>query len=130
MYLVDTNIFLEVLLDQEKQDICKRFLDANVGNLHISDFSLHSIGVILFRNKREDIFQKFVRDAITDIEVITLSKRSYEDLAEIKGRAGLDFDDTYQYKIAKEYGLEIVTLDRDFEKVRNSVSIKFLQRAV
>ena len=127
MYLVDTNVFLEVLLTQEKREICKNFLDANVRELHISDFSLHSIGVILFRNNREDIFQKFVRDIIPDIEIITLPKSSYEDLAEIKGKLGLDFDDAYQYRIAKEYGLEIVTMDRDFEKTEDEVNIKFLQ---
>ena len=27
MFLVDTNIFLEVLLSQEKKEICKSFLD-------------------------------------------------------------------------------------------------------
>ena len=32
MYLIDTNIFLEVLLSQEKKDICKKTLVANVGN--------------------------------------------------------------------------------------------------
>jgi predicted nucleic acid-binding protein len=49
MFLVDTNIFLEILLTQDKKAICKKFLDKNIGNLHITDFSLHSIGVILFR---------------------------------------------------------------------------------
>jgi predicted nucleic acid-binding protein len=126
MYLVDTNVFLEVLLTQEKRQICRNFLDANVRDLYISDFSLHSIGVILFRNNREDIFQKFVSDIIPDIGIIALPKRSYEDLAEIKERLGLDFDDTYQYGVAKEYDLEIVTMDRDFEKAGRDVSVRFL----
>ena len=50
MYLIDTNVFPEVLLAQEKRELCKNFLNANIGSLYISDFSLHSIGVILFRN--------------------------------------------------------------------------------
>jgi uncharacterized protein len=127
MYLIDTNVFLEVLLTQERREICKRFLDENGGNLFISDFSLHSIGVILFRNKREDIFQKFVHDAIPNVEIITLSKESYEDLAEIRRKKGLDFDDAYQYKIAKENDLEIATMDKDFERVKSEVNITFLQ---
>ena len=48
MYLIDTNVFLEVLLAQEKKQICKDFLKVNIEKLNISDFSLHSIGVILF----------------------------------------------------------------------------------
>lgn len=80
MYLVDTNIFLEILLNQKKQDACRKFLETNVGNLHISDFSLHSIGVILFRNNKEEIFKKFLKDIIPNLEITTLPKMSYEDL--------------------------------------------------
>jgi len=49
MNLVDTNIFLEILLKQEKSEACKSFLSKNKGAINISDFTLHSIGVILFR---------------------------------------------------------------------------------
>ncbi|HGJ65486.1 TPA: type II toxin-antitoxin system VapC family toxin [bacterium] len=117
MYLVDTSVFLEVLLIQDKRKICKDFLDLNIDNLYISDFSLHSIGVILIRNKKDDVFQRFAVDVIPNIDIITLSKSSYESLVETKIRFGLDFDDTYQYMIAKEYDLEIATLDSDFKKV-------------
>jgi len=47
MFLADTNIFLEILLRQEKIKKCRKFLDENFGSLHISDFSLHSVGIIL-----------------------------------------------------------------------------------
>lgn len=130
MYLVDTNIFLEVLLTQEKGEICKSFLDANIDSLYISDFSLHSIGVILFRNDRADIFHEFASDVIPNVRIAVLPKRAYKDFLEIKRNFRLDFDDTYQYKVAKEYGLEMVTMDRDFDKVRDDVSIKFLQETV
>lgn len=126
MYLVDTNIFLEILLTQEKHETCKRFLDANSGNLYISDFTLHSIGVILFRNNKEDIFQKFADDVISKIKVISLSKESYKDLPEIKKNLGLDFDDTYQYKVVKDHDLEIVTMDSDFEKVKHEIKVLFI----
>ncbi len=126
MYLIDANVFLEVLLTQEKQEICKSFLSANLGNLGITDFSLHSIGVILFRNKREDIFHKFVSDVMPNVEIIALPRASYEDLAEIKRKLYLDFDDAYQYKVAMDYGLEIVTMDRDFEKVEDHINVRFL----
>ena len=68
MYLIDTNIFLEVLLAQEKKEICKDFLETNFENLTISDFFLHSIGVILFRSNKEQVFEEFVRDVIAKRE--------------------------------------------------------------
>lgn len=48
MFLIDTNIFLEILLNQDKTLICKDFLNKNIKNLNISDFSLLSIGVNTF----------------------------------------------------------------------------------
>jgi len=74
MYLVDTNIFLEILLEQEKKEKCKKFLNENIESLCISDFSLHSIGVILFRNNKEEVFKNFVDDIIPNIEIVTLPK--------------------------------------------------------
>ena len=46
-YLLDTNIFLEILLNQDKKEKAKMFIFDNIERLFISDFSLHSIGVIL-----------------------------------------------------------------------------------
>jgi len=31
----------------------------------------------------------------------------------------LDFDDAYQYGIAKHYGLKLATMDADFRKVKD-----------
>ena len=64
MYLVDTNIFLEILLAQDKSEACKTFLSDHIDELAISDFSLHSIGVILFRHKAHDIFSQFIEDML------------------------------------------------------------------
>ena len=126
MYLIDTNIFLEILLSQKQKDICKEFLVSNIEHIYISDFSLHSIGVILFRNNKETVFNKFVEDIIQKIKILTLSEELYSDLGEVKEEYGLDFDDAYQFKTAEEYGLSIVTQDKDFEKVSAKIEITFL----
>ncbi len=126
MYLVDTNIFLEILLSQEQKDICKEFLVSNIEQIYISDFSLHSIGVILFRNNKESIFNRFVKDIIQKIKILTISEELYSDLSDVKEEYGLDFDDAYQFKTAEEYGLSIVTQDKDFEKVLEEIEIVFL----
>lgn len=116
MYLIDTNIFLEILLSQKQKDICKEFLVSNIEQIYISDFSLHSIGVILFRNNKGAVFNTFFEDIIQKIKISTLSEELYSDLGEVKEKFGLDFDDAYQFKTAEEYGLSIVTQDKDFEK--------------
>jgi len=125
MFLVDTNVFLEILLTQDKKEICKKFLDENIENLHISDFSLHSIGVILFRYNKEIVFQKFVEDVLPNIELLSLPAELYGEVVNAKKKLNLDFDDAYQYRVASYYELKVVTMDRDFERI-NDVDILFL----
>jgi len=125
--LVDTNIFLEILLDQEKKEQCKSFLINNIGWLSISDFSLHSIGVILLRNKKEKVFVKFINDIIPDISIISLSKEKYKDVANISVKYNLDFDDSYQTCISIDENFEIVTMDKDFKKVEGILNVRFLK---
>ncbi len=119
MFLVDTNIFLEILLRQDKREICKEFLNNNIGNLHITDFSLHSIGVILFRYSKEEIFQRFVEDFMPNIELLSLPKELYKQIVSVRKGLNLDFDDAYQYSIVKHYELKLVTMDRDFERIKD-----------
>jgi predicted nucleic acid-binding protein len=125
VFLADTNIFLEILLGQDKKEACKTFLISNIGDLSITDFSLHSIGVILFRYNKEDIFRKFVEDVMPDARLLTLPMELYNDVVNVRKSLNLDFDDAYQYSVAKYYGLKVATMDKDFEKIED-VEILFL----
>ena len=125
MFLADTNIFLEILLGQDKKEACKTFLISNIGDLSITDFSLHSIGVIFFRYNKEDIFRKFVEDVMPDTRLLTLPMELYNDVVNVRKSVKLDFDDAYQYSVAKYYGLKVATMDKDFEKIED-VEILFL----
>lgn len=126
MYLFDTNVFLEILLSQEKSSECKKVLVDKAGEIFISDFSLHSIGVILFRHDKEDVFNKFTEDILPNVEVVSLKIESYNKLSALRDTYNLDFDDSYQYKVAKENGLAIVTMDKDFKRVAERITIDFL----
>ncbi len=126
MFLVDTNIFLEILLGQDKKEACKTFLNNNIGHLYISDFSLHSIGVILFKYNKANLFKEFIKDVFLSTKLLSLPVELYAELADIRKNLGLDFDDAYQYSIAKYYGLKVVTMDKDFEKVKEDIEVLFL----
>lgn len=60
MFLVDTNVFLEILLAQDGKEKCKAFLKDHSDSIHISDLSLHSIGIVLFREKQAAVFHRFI----------------------------------------------------------------------
>jgi len=63
--LVDTNIFLEILLNHAGRKKCEAFLQGEKGAAWISDFTLHSIGVLLFRQKRPELFGQFAADTLS-----------------------------------------------------------------
>ncbi|NLM67795.1 MAG: type II toxin-antitoxin system VapC family toxin, partial [Enterococcus sp.] len=110
-------VWLERLLDQEKSDIASNFLSLTpINSLFVSDFSIHSIGVILSRLKKYDIFEKFLYDLFVNgqIELLALYSVDLIDVIENIRIHKLDFDDSYQYTVAQKFDLTIVTFDKDF----------------
>jgi predicted nucleic acid-binding protein len=118
MYLIDTNIFLEALLEQQKaEEVHKFFEKVDLETLFITDISLHSIGIILFKFKRFKLFLSFLNDIIINgLTVLSLNPDDLKSLDKIAKRFKLDFDDAYQYYAAQKYDLEIVSFDKDFDK--------------
>jgi predicted nucleic acid-binding protein len=80
MYLLDTNILLEILLKQARAEDCKRFMKQNESSILISDFTLHSIGVILYRMRKSDLFTTFVTDILGRDILVSLDRDLYSDL--------------------------------------------------
>ena len=101
-------------------------MNRHIGKIFISDFSLHSIGVILFRLKKEKLFKEFILDVLPKVELVSLNQNLYIDLINIKKDFHLDFDDAYQYNIAFSNNFIIITLDKDFKKVDDRMQVEFL----
>lgn len=124
--LIDTNIFLEIILEQEQADQAQELL-SSIGHhgFYITDFSLHSIGLLLFRRNRHEAFQEFLEDMFLNagIQLVTLSSLEMEAVITAAQKYGLDFDDAYQYAIAERYDLVIVSFDGDFEVTKRGRKI-------
>jgi predicted nucleic acid-binding protein len=118
MYLLDSNILLELLLDQEKADDVQRLLlSVTPRNLYLTEFSLYSIGIILIRQKKHAVFVSIVQVLIENatINLLRLLPDDMRQLADHAERFNLDFD-AYQYTAAEKYGLTIVSFDSDFDR--------------
>lgn len=118
MYLVDTNVWLERLLGQNKSDEVGKFLDhVSSDQLFITDFAFHSICVILTRLKRNSVLVDFVNDVFVSGSVILVSIKPDEtqNLVDAIDKYGFDFDDAYQYVAAEQHELIIVSFDSDFD---------------
>ena len=129
MYLVDTNVWLERLLDQTKANEVGHFLDrVSSERLFITDFAFHSIGVVMVKLDRKDGLSRFVQDILIDgaVPLIHLEPEDTQHLLRIIEQFGFDFDDAYQYSAAEKYNLTIVSLDSDFD--RSPVEEKLLQK--
>ena len=67
MYLLDTNIWLERLLEQTRSAEVEQFLNQILSEkIFITDFTLHSIALILMRRELSDVFTIFVQDLFID----------------------------------------------------------------
>jgi len=119
MYLVDTNVWLERLLDQERAETVGHLLDhVPSEKLFITNFSFHSIGIILNRLKKTQLLFDFVQDLFINgaVGTIHLAPQDTQMIINSMEKTGLDFDDAYKYVAAEKYNLILVSFDSDFDK--------------
>lgn len=119
VFLLDTNIWLERLLGQGEAEVVAELLDRlSPSDMCMTDFTLHSIGVICSRLKQRSVFVKFVDDVLIDSNVLLVSvpANQMQRVVEIMDCFGLDFDDAYQYVASELEKSTIVSFDKDFDK--------------
>jgi len=117
--LLDTNIFLEIILDQEKSSEAKLLLtEAAEHNFYVTDYSLHSVGLLLIKRNQRNDFDRFISDLILTgaVEMIFLAAEELLAVSRISEKFHLDFDDAYQYVAAEKNKLTIVSFDGDFDR--------------
>jgi len=117
-YLLDTNIWLERLLDQDRADEVRRLLDeVSSDRLFITDFSFHSIGVILPRLGHPEAFLRFAEDLFADgaVRILALDPAHMERIVAVASEYHLDFDDAYQCVAAEQDDVPLVSFDEDFD---------------
>jgi predicted nucleic acid-binding protein len=118
---LDTNLFLEVILEQERAAEVKALLsETDQHEFFLSDFSLHSIGILLFRRKRHEAFRLFLKDMLlkAGMVMLYLDARDMETVINEAQHFNLDFDDAYQYVTAQKHNLTMVSFDSDFDRTQ------------
>jgi len=120
MYLIDTNIFLEILLEQDKCRECEALLN-NIRNsslmFYVSSFTLHSIEVTMIRNNKMNELIEFLSDVIAS-RIIRIDTNTNEELniLKIMKKLKLDFDDSIQFYICQKNDFQIISYDKHFDK--------------
>lgn len=119
MFLIDTNIWIERILDQSRAAEVSQFFDrVPSGQLFITDFAFHSIGVILGRLSKVEVLPIFVEDIFFygAVTLVHLEPDDVSDLVHTIRQFNLDFDDAYQYVAAEKHDLTIISFDADFDR--------------
>ena len=106
------------MLGQNRTNEVRLFLQSiDLNTIFITDLSLHSIGIILFRLKNFPLFDSFLEDiVINGVDVLSLSPEEQKTLKQPAQQFNLDFDDAYQYAVAKKYDLQLISFDTDFDQ--------------
>ncbi len=105
MFLEDTSVWLERLLEQEKSEEVGRFLGLTPSDkLFLTDFAFHSIGIVLTKLDRKDALLRFIQDAFIDgdVTLVHLEPEDTRNLVNIMEQFDLEFDDAYQYAAAEK----------------------------
>ncbi len=84
----------------------------------MTDFTLHSIGVILFRLKQQQVFLQFIQDVLVDgaVHLLNVPPDEMVELIRAAEKYDLDFDDAYQAVAALRNELILISLDSDFDR--------------
>jgi uncharacterized protein len=122
MYVVDSNIFLEVLLGQVKKDAAFQFFEKLNENSQavVTTFSVHAIEAVLSskkKNKELKTFLEFIQGHPFLQRYYTSTEEELE-IAALHSRVNLDFDDALQYFVAKKLNATLVTFDKDFVPIK------------
>jgi len=121
MFLVDTNIFLEVMLARAKRRACIAFLESvRIGRekAAVTDFTIYSIMIILDGHGKLRELNRFLR-SLSAYKGLTLYAVSLEDklqAVELAENNEFDIDDAVQYASARTVRANaIVSLDKHFD---------------
>ena len=119
MYLLDSNIWLERLLGQAQSAVVGQLLDRlPTEQMLMTDFTLHSLGVILNRLGQRSVFTVFVQDVLIDggVALTSLPPTAMYRVVAVMEQFGLDFDDAYQYVAAERENVAIISFDAHFDQ--------------
>lgn len=120
MILIDTNIFLELLMGQTRADDCERLLSAvSEGRIEavVSRFSLHAIESVV---KNPEVLSAFLRNIENSAALYIYDTNTSDEfvVSLLMRELKRDFDDSLQYYISKKVGAKaIVSFDRHLDQL-------------
>jgi predicted nucleic acid-binding protein len=120
LILLDTNFFLELLLDQKRAAECEDLLErVSKGQTEatVTHFAVHAVEAIL---GDAGSLATFLRNLEHSLGLTIYETNLSDEMAAalMSEKIGLDFDDALQYYAAKKLGVDaVVSFDEHFDKL-------------
>lgn len=115
---IDTSIFLELILDQERSKESKSLLDAIAdGEIEavVSHFALRAIESTIRSAEKLSEFLKDVENS-KGLKIYDTSLSDEQNISTLSEKIGLDFNDSVQFYVAKlTSSSSIVSFDKHFD---------------
>jgi predicted nucleic acid-binding protein len=119
LILLDTNVFLEVLLRRKDAVKCKELLDRlSRGELEgvVTHFTIHSIEALIGKHQGDTVSFLRAVEQTSGLFVYDTTVADEVAVSLLSEKIGRDFDDALQYYVAKKLGANtIVSYDRHFD---------------
>jgi len=116
---VDTSVFVELLLDQDRAEESESLLDAIAqGRVAavVSQFTVHAIEAMLPSQQKLSAFLNGVQTS-KGLTIYDTTISEEQSVSILSAKIGLDFDDSVQYYVAKRTSSSaIVSFDRHFDR--------------
>lgn len=123
MLFIDTNIFLEYLLERKNWEQCKELfkkIERGEVNAITSGFCIHTIELFMLAHKKETELKEFLIQ-MANLEKLLIYHTMLVD--EIKiisnlGKNNLEFEDALQYHVARQFKCKaIISFDSHFDSL-------------
>ena len=121
MYFIDTNIFLDYLLDRRYGQDCEKLfkkLESGEFSAITSGFCIHTIEITLINLNKKTELQNFLRYLVF-LEKLYIYHTALTDELQVIGKlekTKLDFEDGLQYFVAKQFKCKaIISFDKHFD---------------
>ncbi len=120
---IDSNIFLELFLGQNKADECQNFLEkVNKGEIlcTVSDFNIDNILLILSREVNTELLEKALESIISysGLSIYSLTVEDRMKAISHMQKHKLDFEDALTFQAVLSSGnTEIISFDKHFDNL-------------
>ena len=118
-FLLDTNCFIQIVRQRpDAPQVVSLLAGVSPDRLHLTDYTLHSIGVIMRRFKQLQGYMAFLSGFSLGkgIRLVTVPVAQLDQVVTTSMTYNLDFDDAHQYAAAELHNLTLASLDADFDR--------------